>query len=69
MHTWQPYLQTAKNFFKAIVQHVVSSGLLDARVESWVLGARAVVQYLQCGNFKRAMCTPKLTIQSMWIED
>lgn len=50
-------------FLKVIGKHMNSSGLLEAWVESGLLGLNASVHVMA---YKRAMRTHKITLQTLW---
>ena len=59
-------LHTAMSFMKVIGKHIQSSGLLEAWVESNMLGPKAAEQVLAGQAFSRGMRAHKITIQAMW---
>ena len=59
-------LHTILAFLKAIGKHINSSGLLEAWVESNILGPKAAEKVLLGKSYARGIQAHKLTIQAMW---
>lgn len=59
-------LHTSMNFLKVIGQHIQSSGLQDAWVESNMIGPRAAEQVMAGKSYNRGIRAHKLTFQAMW---
>ena len=59
-------LHTILAFLKAIGKHVNSSGLLEAWVESNILGPKAAEKVLLGKSYARGIRAHKLTIQAVW---
>lgn len=59
-------LHILMNFMKIIGTHVQSSGLLDAWIESDIIGPKAAEQVLNGKAYARGIRMHKLTIQALW---
>ena len=59
-------LHTSMSFLKVIGKHIQASGLVDAWVESHLIGPRAAEQVLCGKKYDRGMRMHKITLQAMW---
>ena len=59
-------LHIAMNFEKVLGQHMQSSGLLEAWVESSIMGPTSALQVMDEKHYARAMTAHKLTYQALW---
>lgn len=59
-------LHISMNFLKVIGQHTRGSGLVEAWVESGLLGKNTTEQVLQGKAYSKAMRAHKISFQAMW---